>query len=109
VVSVQVTENRLVFGQVRTEEKNNEITAIPTLLEKLALGGCIVTIDAMGCQYKIDGGPENMAILRKVALTVTRTDAETKSSIIGWWKQKAWSNGYPEQLLFQSSFASGSG
>jgi predicted transposase YbfD/YdcC len=37
---------------VKTEEKSNEITAIPTLLEKLALEGCIVTIDAMGCQYK---------------------------------------------------------
>jgi hypothetical protein len=36
VVSVQVTENRLIFGQVRTEEKSTEITAIPALLEKLA-------------------------------------------------------------------------
>jgi predicted transposase YbfD/YdcC len=46
------TDKRLVFGQVKTEEKSNEITAIPGLLEKLALEGCIVTIDAMGCQYK---------------------------------------------------------
>jgi hypothetical protein len=37
----------------KTEEKSNEITTIPTLLEKLALEGCIVTIDAIGCQYKI--------------------------------------------------------
>jgi predicted transposase YbfD/YdcC len=36
-----------------TEEKRTEITAIPTLLEMIALEGCIVTIDAMGCQYKI--------------------------------------------------------
>jgi predicted transposase YbfD/YdcC len=42
------TENRLIFGQVKTDEKSNEITAIPTLLEKLSLEGCIVTIDAMG-------------------------------------------------------------
>jgi predicted transposase YbfD/YdcC len=43
----------LVFAQVKTAEKSNEITAIPTLLEMIALKGCILTIDAMGCQYKI--------------------------------------------------------
>ncbi|MDR1099814.1 MAG: ISAs1 family transposase, partial [Treponema sp.] len=53
LVSAWATENRLVFAQVKTEEKSNEITAIPTLLEMIALKGCIVTIDAMGCQYKI--------------------------------------------------------
>jgi predicted transposase YbfD/YdcC len=52
-VSAWATKNRLVFGQVKTEEKSNEITAIPTLLEMIALEGCIVTIDAMGCQHKI--------------------------------------------------------
>jgi predicted transposase YbfD/YdcC len=255
LVSAWATENRLVFGQVKTEEKSNEITAIPTLLEKLALEGCIVTIDAMGCQYKIaeqivkkkadylfslkgnqeslhedvkeyfeeldfsapsgenrhirfnsisthdeghgriedrdyavsddvewlikrhpdwksigsigmvdssrevngeitverrffvsslqadagqfakgvrghwgienslhyvldvafgedgsrlrkDKGPENMAILRKLALTVARADTKTKSSIIGRRKQMAWSHDYLEQLLFQSSLVS---
>jgi hypothetical protein len=40
---------------VKTEEKSSEITAIPALPEKLALEGCIVTIDAMGCHYKIAG------------------------------------------------------
>jgi predicted transposase YbfD/YdcC len=53
LVSAWATENRLVFAQVKTDEKSNEITAIPTLLEMIALKGCIVTIDAMGCQYKI--------------------------------------------------------
>jgi predicted transposase YbfD/YdcC len=53
LVSAWATENRLVFAQVKTEEKSNEITAIPVLLEMIALKGCIVTIDAMGCQYKI--------------------------------------------------------
>jgi predicted transposase YbfD/YdcC len=52
-VSAWATENRLVFAQVKTEEKSNEITAIPALLEMIALKGCIITIDAMGCQYKI--------------------------------------------------------
>jgi predicted transposase YbfD/YdcC len=258
VVSAWATENRLVFGQVKTDEKSNEITAIPALLEKVALAGCIVTIDAMGCQYRIaeqivekkadylfslkgnqeslhedvkeyfggldfsaplgknrdipfrsasthdeqhgriedrdyavsgdvewlierhpawktirsigvvepgreekgkltagrryyisglpgdvdvfsrgvrghwgienplhyvldvsfgeddsrirtDNGPENMAILRKMAMTVARADTETKSSIIGRRKQMAWSNEYLERLLFQSKLASEQG
>jgi hypothetical protein len=48
-------ENRPVFGQVKTEEKSNEIMAIPALLEKPAPEGSIVTIDAMGCRHKIAG------------------------------------------------------
>src|SRR5437588_9564694 len=46
-------ENRLVLAQLATEEKSNEITAIPLLLQQLALAGCIVSIDAMGTQTKI--------------------------------------------------------
>lgn len=53
VVSAWAVENRLVLGQTATEAKSNEITAIPELLEVLMLKGCIVTIDAMGCQKKI--------------------------------------------------------
>jgi hypothetical protein len=45
----------LVIGQLKTEEKSNEITAIPQLLQTLYLKGCIVTIDAMGCQKEIVG------------------------------------------------------
>jgi predicted transposase YbfD/YdcC len=53
LVSAWATENELVFGQVQTEEKSNEIQAIPVLLEQMAITGCIITIDAMGCQYEI--------------------------------------------------------
>ncbi len=53
LVSAWAVENRLVLAQVATEEKSNEITAIPGLLRQLALTGCIVTIDAMGTQTKI--------------------------------------------------------
>ena len=53
MVSAWSNRNRLVLGQEATEEKSNEITAIPKLLELLELKGCIVTIDAMGCQSKI--------------------------------------------------------
>jgi hypothetical protein len=43
----------LTLGQVKTAEKSNEITAIPELLDALLLKGCLVTIDAMGCQKAI--------------------------------------------------------
>jgi predicted transposase YbfD/YdcC len=53
LVSAWATENRLVLGQVKVADKSNEITALPALLQVLALEGCIVTIDAMGCQTAI--------------------------------------------------------
>jgi predicted transposase YbfD/YdcC len=53
LVSAWATEYSLTLGQVATEEKSNEITAIPQLLELLDLEGALVTIDAMGCQKAI--------------------------------------------------------
>lgn len=53
MVSAWATANSLSLGQVVTDAKSNEITAIPKLLEMLALEGAIVTIDAMGCQTEI--------------------------------------------------------
>ena len=53
MVSAWAESNKMVLGQVKTDEKSNEITAIPILLKALELRGCIVTIDAAGCQKKI--------------------------------------------------------
>jgi len=53
MVSAWATANRLVLGQRKVDAKSNEITAIPQLLKVLELEGCIVTIDAMGCQKTI--------------------------------------------------------
>ena len=53
MISAWASTNRLVLGQVKVDDKSNEITAIPALLQVLALKGCIVTIDAMGCQTAI--------------------------------------------------------
>jgi predicted transposase YbfD/YdcC len=53
MVSAWATQNRVVLGQLKTEEKSNEITAIPELLNVLDVSGCIVTIDARGCQKAI--------------------------------------------------------
>ena len=55
LVNAWASANRLVLGQVRVDDKSNEITAIPKLLRMLELSGCIVTIDAMGCQKEIAG------------------------------------------------------
>ncbi len=53
MVSAWASENRLVLGQTKVAEKSNKITAIPELLALLDVAGCIVTIDAMGCQKEI--------------------------------------------------------
>jgi hypothetical protein len=56
VVSAWSTANHLVLGRRSVDVKSNEITAIPELLKVLELKGCIVTIDAMGCQKEIAKG-----------------------------------------------------
>jgi predicted transposase YbfD/YdcC len=56
LVSAWAAQNHLVLGQTRTQAHSNEITAIPQLLQMLELQGCIVTIDAMGCQQEIAQG-----------------------------------------------------
>jgi predicted transposase YbfD/YdcC len=53
MVSAWASQNRLTLAQIKTEDKSNEITALPELLKILDVSGCIVTIDAMGCQKAI--------------------------------------------------------
>ena len=53
MVGAWAAKNGIALGQLKTEDKSNEITAIPELLKLLDLKGCIVTIDAMGCQKDI--------------------------------------------------------
>lgn len=53
MVSAWACDHNLVFGQVAVDDKSNEITALPRLLELLDIKGCVVTIDAMGCQKPI--------------------------------------------------------
>lgn len=53
MVSAWASANGIVLGQRKVDDKSNEITAIPELLDLLSITGCIVTIDAMGCQKKI--------------------------------------------------------
>ena len=53
MVSAWGCEQRLVLGQIATDAKSNEITAVPKLLDMLSLKGCIVTVDALNCQREI--------------------------------------------------------
>ena len=53
MVSAWASKNNIALGQVKVNEKSNEITAIPVLIESLAIEGAIITIDAMGCQKEI--------------------------------------------------------
>jgi predicted transposase YbfD/YdcC len=69
IVSAWSSENGIVLGQVQTDVKSNEITAIPELLRLLDIEGCIITIDAMGCQTEIaqkilDGGGDYVLALK---------------------------------------------
>lgn len=69
VVRAFVVNNSLVLGQLATDEKSNEITAIPELLSTLALRGALVTIDAMGAQHTIaqtivDGGADYLVAIK---------------------------------------------
>ncbi|MEI6268409.1 MAG: ISAs1 family transposase [Methylococcaceae bacterium] len=53
MVSAWATQNQLVLGQQKVDDKSNEITAIPKLLMQLNITGAVVTMDAMGCQTKV--------------------------------------------------------
>ena len=66
----------LCAGLVKVNEKSNEITAIPELLKVLSLNGCIVTVDAMGCQKEIvkqirEGGGDYVIALKKIKVGYT--------------------------------------
>lgn len=63
MVSAWASANRIILGQVKVAEKSNEITAIPALLQTIEIAGCIVTIDAMGCQ-------------KEIAATIIQADAD---------------------------------
>jgi predicted transposase YbfD/YdcC len=53
LVSAWASANRLVLGQIKVDDKSNEITAVPELLRALELAGCIITVDALNCQKNI--------------------------------------------------------
>ena len=58
------------------------------------------------CRVRKDHSPRTLGLIRKIALTVARSDKESKTSIRGRVQQMAWSENYLESLLFHSDFAS---
>ena len=71
MASARARANPLVLGQVKVAERSNEITTIPELLRMLEVSGCIVTIDAMGCQKEIaktiiDKGADYVLAVKKI-------------------------------------------
>jgi predicted transposase YbfD/YdcC len=124
-VSAWAEEQRLVLGQKKADEKSNEKTAIPELLEELDLQGALVSIDATtanklvrnhwGIENKLHwmmdvvfsedrsrtrkgNAPENMATLRKVALQLLNQQTD-KQSIKSRRKIAGWNNQYLLQLI----------
>jgi predicted transposase YbfD/YdcC len=83
VVSAWASANRVVLGQVMVDEKSNEITAIPKLLEMLELHGAIVTIDAMGCQKEI--AAKVRARGAAYVLTVKGNQEHLEEDIVGYF------------------------
>ena len=95
IVSAWASEEGIALGQVATEEKSNEITAIPQLLEQIDLTGSLITIDAMGCQKEIaraivDGGGDFVISLKdnqpKLKEAIERTSRNTLS---GTWRNSS--------------------
>lgn len=91
LVSAWASTNRLVLGHVKVDAKSNEITALPELLRVLALNGCIVTVDAMGCQREIaqqirEQGADYVLALKDNQGTLHRDVQETfaRADADGW-------------------------
>lgn len=90
MVSAFSAQNQVVLGQVKTSEKSNEITAIPELLQLLELKGCLVTLDAMGCQRKIA-----QTILDKEAdylLAVKGNQGKLAEAFDAWYTPTMWND-----------------
>ena len=88
MVSAFCAGNQDVLDQLKASEKNNEITAIPELLQLLELKGCLVTLDAMGCQYKIA-----QPILKKKAdylLAVKGNQDKLADTFDNWYSPSMW-------------------
>jgi predicted transposase YbfD/YdcC len=90
-VSAWAQQNNLVLGQVKVDDKANEITAIPKLLSRLDIAGAVITIDAMGCQKKIaeqikqhsnrtrkGHSAANLAVIRHIALNLIKAEKTSK-------------------------------
>jgi predicted transposase YbfD/YdcC len=93
IVSAWAEDNGLVLGQLKVDEKSNEITAVPQLLSVLELSGCIVTLDAMGCQKNIareikEADAEYVLALKGNQERVHREAKEFLDDAVAFWKHE---------------------
>ena len=91
------------MGQRQDADKSTEITAVPELLRSLEWAGCIVTLDAMGCQKsraRLKNAGENPATLRRWSLNLLKAQKlRAKRSLKGGRKSSGWDNAYLLYLL----------
>lgn len=85
IVSAWACANSMLLGQVQTDKKSNEITAIPELLRLLNIEGCIVTIDAMGCQKSIT--KDIIAAQADYVLTLKSNHPYLHRQVASWFKK----------------------
>ncbi|MGH6640216.1 MAG: ISAs1 family transposase [Polaromonas sp.] len=94
IVSAWASQSSLLLGQVRTAKKSNEITAIPELLKLLSIQGCIVTIDAMGCQKSI--AKDIIAAQADYVLSLKANHRHLCLQVASWFKTSL-ANGFARQ------------
>lgn len=85
IVSAWASDHGMLLGQLRTAEKSNEITAIAELLKLLSIQGCIVTIDAMGCQKAI--AKDIIAAQADYVLSLKTNHRHLCLSVASWFEQ----------------------
>ena len=125
MISAWASQNNLILGQIRVNEKSNEITAIPELLDTLFVEGNIITIDAMGTQTNIahkiienklhwtldvafsedasrkrnNNAALNYSILLKIALNLLKNEKTEKQGITGKRLKAGWNESYLLKVL----------
>ena len=128
MVNAWPADNSLVLGQLSVDEQSNEITAIPELLEIVELAGCIVTIDAVGCQSEIAARivaqeaeyvmavKENQANLDNIIRTLFENPTEMQRVKCDYEKtvskdhrrlefRESWTTSGPEYLAYITEFS----
>lgn len=100
VVSAWAGENRLALGQVTVDNKSNEITALPELLENLDLSGSLVTIDAMGCQKDI--AQRIVDQQADYVLALKGNQKKTFEAVKDWFEPNAFQSPWPLRPLYDA-------
>ena len=97
IVNAWCSSNKMILGQVKTDEKSNEITAVPELLDMLFLKGCIVTVDAMNTQKKT---VEKIVKEKKADYVVAlKSNHETLFNEVADYFQDAEEGGFKDDLI----------